>query len=240
LKKIIATGFFVGITTQCIYGRVNSYVYSNLRSLEITGAVFLGDMLSETALVKLGWVLGHEEWAGGIKLRGTSAYGVRLYKNGSSLVMHYDKVHSHVISSIVHIAHEYDDEDEPWPIQIEDHNGKLHSVNLEPGQMLFYESAKCLHGRMKTFKGKYYGSIFLHYKPVDTNIWNFNVEKVIASVPPHWRKNVKYENQRSPRYAGAALTIDSISTEHALKIPRVPKFNKNEEDSFFEEDEEDL
>ena len=182
----------------------------------------------------------HEEWAGGIELIGTSAYGVRLYQNGSSLAMHHDKVETHVISSIVHIAHEYDDDNEPWPIQIEDHNGKLHSVNLAPGQMLFYESAKCLHGRMKTFKGKYYGSIFLHYKPVDTNIWNFNVEKVIASVPPHWRKNVKYENQRSPRYAGAALTIDSISTEHALKIPRVPKFNKNEEDSFFEEDEEDL
>lgn len=30
--------------------------------------------------------------------------------------------------------------------------------------MLFYESAKCLHGRMTELKGKYYGSIFLHYK----------------------------------------------------------------------------
>ena len=34
----------------------------------------------------------HEEWAGGIKLKPTSAYGVRLYQNGSSLVMHHDKV----------------------------------------------------------------------------------------------------------------------------------------------------
>lgn len=34
----------------------------------------------------------HEEWAGGIKLRSTSAYGTRLYQNGSSLVMHHDKV----------------------------------------------------------------------------------------------------------------------------------------------------
>lgn len=34
----------------------------------------------------------HEEWAGGMKLRATSAYGVRLYQNGSSLVMHYDRV----------------------------------------------------------------------------------------------------------------------------------------------------
>jgi hypothetical protein len=34
----------------------------------------------------------HEQWAGGIKLRGTSSYGLRLYQNGSSLVMHRDKV----------------------------------------------------------------------------------------------------------------------------------------------------
>ena len=39
--------------------------------------------------------------------------------------------------------------------------------------MLFYESAKCLHGRMNEFKGKYYGSIFLHYNPVDKDIWNY-------------------------------------------------------------------
>jgi hypothetical protein len=40
--------------------------------------------------------------------------------------------------------------------------------------MLFYESAKALHGRMTQFKGKYYGSIFLHYQPVDESIWNYN------------------------------------------------------------------
>ena len=40
-----------------------------------------------------------------------------------------------MISSIVHIAHEYDDDNEPWPIEIEDHNGVLHAVNLEPGQV---------------------------------------------------------------------------------------------------------
>ncbi len=33
----------------------------------------------------------HEQW-GGMELKATSAYGVRLYQNGSSLVMHYDKV----------------------------------------------------------------------------------------------------------------------------------------------------
>ena len=27
-----------------------------------TGIIYLEDMLAETAYVKLGWVLGHEEW----------------------------------------------------------------------------------------------------------------------------------------------------------------------------------
>lgn len=63
----------------------------------------------------------------------TSAYGVRLYQNGSSLAMHCDKTRTHVISSIIHIAHEYDDPDKPWPIEIEDHNGQLHSVALNEG-----------------------------------------------------------------------------------------------------------
>jgi hypothetical protein len=65
--------------------------------------------------------------------------------------------------------------------------GNLHTVNLEEGQTLFYESSKCLHGRMKTFKGRYYGSIFLHYQPVDKDIWNYSIDDVIAAVPPHWR-----------------------------------------------------
>ena len=58
IKKLVAKGIFVGITTQCIYGRVDPYVYSNLRALNKAGAVFLEDMLAETALVKIGWVLG--------------------------------------------------------------------------------------------------------------------------------------------------------------------------------------
>ena len=100
------------------------------------------------------WISLHSGNADGIKLKPTSAYGVRLYQNGASLVMHHDKVHTHVISSIVHIIHEGNN----WPIDIESHDtGELFSLELQPGQMLFYESAKCLHGRMSEFNGKYYG-----------------------------------------------------------------------------------
>jgi hypothetical protein len=149
---------------------------------------------------------GMEEWAGGIKLKPTSAYGVRLYQNGSSLVMHNDKPFTHVISAIVHIAHEYDNDDETWPIEIEDHDGNLHQMDMEAGDMLYYESAKCLHGRMTEFKGKYYGSIFVHYQPVDLNVWNYQVEDVINAVPPHWRDGTIED--KGSRWAGQAITTD--------------------------------
>ncbi len=63
LREIQKKGIIVCATTQTIYGRVDPYIYSNGRAILDTGVIYLEDMLSETAFVKLGWVLGHEEWA---------------------------------------------------------------------------------------------------------------------------------------------------------------------------------
>ncbi len=59
VRSVIERGIPVVITSQSLYGRVDSHVYSNLRILAATGAIFAGDMLPETAYVKLGFVLGH-------------------------------------------------------------------------------------------------------------------------------------------------------------------------------------
>jgi hypothetical protein len=85
--------------------------------------------------------------------------------------MHVDRSDTHIISSILHIDHKYDNDDEGWPIEIEDYNGKTHAVDLKPGQMLHYESAKCFHGRPKVLKGKYYASIFIHYRPAEVRLF---------------------------------------------------------------------
>jgi len=63
IKEIIDKGIIVCAAAQTIYGRLDPLVYSTGRELEKTGIIYLEDMLSETAYVKLGWVLGHEEWA---------------------------------------------------------------------------------------------------------------------------------------------------------------------------------
>ncbi len=73
--------------------------------------------------------------------------------------MHADKSSTHVISGIYHIGRSEDAE--PWPIVIEDFQGNTNQVFLEPGDILFYESSKCFHGRPQTFVGGYYASIFM-------------------------------------------------------------------------------
>jgi len=63
LKEIQEKGLVVCAVSQCIFGRVDPLVYSNGRELLATGIIYLEDILAETALVKLGWVLGHHDWA---------------------------------------------------------------------------------------------------------------------------------------------------------------------------------
>lgn len=44
----------------------------------------------------------------------------------------YQQVTSRVISALVHIGSELE---EPWPFEVEDHDGVLHAINLQPGQV---------------------------------------------------------------------------------------------------------
>jgi len=62
LKKHIKNGLVVCAAPQTIFGRLDPLVYSNGREIVDAGVIFLEDMLAETALVKLGWVLGHYGW----------------------------------------------------------------------------------------------------------------------------------------------------------------------------------
>ncbi len=67
LKKHIKEGFAVCAASQTIYGRLDPFVYSNGRELVEAGVIFLEDMLAETALIKLGFVLAHRGWLGKVK-----------------------------------------------------------------------------------------------------------------------------------------------------------------------------
>lgn len=59
VKRALEEGLVIAMTTQCIFGRVNPYVYRNARIMMKLGVIYCEDMLSEVAYVKLGWLLGH-------------------------------------------------------------------------------------------------------------------------------------------------------------------------------------
>ena len=62
ITQLVKKGIIVCGTAQTIYGELNTKVYSAGRRLEKTGIILLKDMLSETAFVKLAWILGHNSW----------------------------------------------------------------------------------------------------------------------------------------------------------------------------------
>lgn len=58
IKKAVEKGISVVMTSQCFSGRICDLVYDTGRDLLKAGIIEGGDMLPETALVKLMWVLG--------------------------------------------------------------------------------------------------------------------------------------------------------------------------------------
>jgi len=63
LKDVQKKGLLIFGTLQTIFGRADPLVYVTGRELIETGIIYLKDMLTETAFVKLGWVLGHKDWS---------------------------------------------------------------------------------------------------------------------------------------------------------------------------------
>lgn len=58
VRNAIEHNVVVGMTSQCIWGRVNMNVYNQGRDLLALGVIPLEDILSETATVKLMWIFG--------------------------------------------------------------------------------------------------------------------------------------------------------------------------------------
>merc|ERR1719402_798262 len=122
--------------------------------------IVLNDTTQEVIFKTLGPLV--EKWSGGVKLNPTSVYGIRRYTNNSWMLGHVDKAESHIISVILNVAQ---DVDEDWPLYIKDHRGRGRQVLLQPGEMIYYESAKLVHSRQTPLRGRFYDNVFIHYKP---------------------------------------------------------------------------
>ena len=109
-----------------------------------------------------------EVWSG-TKLENTDIYGMRRYEHGARLLTHVDREQTHAASMIINIAQ--GDIKHPWAIEIYDFAGRLHEIEMRPGDIVYYESARCLHGRMMPLNGSYYVNLFTHYRPVGDPDW---------------------------------------------------------------------
>ena len=104
-----------------------------------------------------------EKWSGS-RLEPTFVYGIRDYKKGAVLIPHRDREKTHIISAIINIDK---DLDKDWPLMIEDHFYRKHLIYLEPGEVVFYESARLLHGRPEPLMGRSFANIFCHFTPIN-------------------------------------------------------------------------
>jgi len=98
------------------------------------------------------------------KIKPKWIYGIRSYKNGAILENHTDSLATHHISSIIIVDKKVNKD---WPLDFQDHNGNWHKVYAEPGDMILYESANCLHGRTEPFEGEYFRNFYTHYTLAD-------------------------------------------------------------------------
>lgn len=105
----------------------------------------------------------HEAWSG-LPIRKAACYGIRVYQPRSYLYVHVDRAATHIVSSTICVDCRLT---KPWPLTIEDLEGRTHEVSIEPGEMVFFEGARLRHGRPYPLEGEYYANIFIHYTPLN-------------------------------------------------------------------------
>lgn len=103
-----------------------------------------------------------EEWCGQT-LEPTFVYGIREYHNGAVLKMHRDRIDTHIISAIINVDQETN---VGWPLVIEDNYYRTHHIMIKPGEVIFYEGGRLMHGRPIMFEGHSFANMFCHFKPV--------------------------------------------------------------------------
>ena len=113
-------------------------------------------------------------------LQEMSIFGVRRYWRGAVLRSHVDRGDVLIISAIINVAQSDDCGDQPWWLELYDHDEQVHYVNTRPGTVVLYESASTRHARPYPLHGSWYANMFVHTMPVG---YEFEYEEAIPSEP---------------------------------------------------------
>lgn len=96
----------------------------------------------------------------------TSMYGIRVYKEGSILAPHVDRLPL-VSSAIINVAQDLEAD---WPLEVIGHDGVARNLTIGVDDMILYESHSVIHGRPFPLKGKFCANIFIHFEPLGHSI----------------------------------------------------------------------
>mmetsp|Transcript_14079 Transcript_14079/g.17898 ORF Transcript_14079/g.17898 Transcript_14079/m.17898 type:complete len:520 (-) Transcript_14079:114-1673(-) len=177
-------GFHKGRLPNDLWASIQAYYYNNkndkvLEEWTRSGKGFFVNWWEiDPFFVQIPWEL-RREWQSrlrelvegwvGEELENTDIYGMRQYEGGARLLTHVDREQTHAASLIINVAQ--GNVSRPWTIEVHDHADRLHEVVMEPGDIVYYESAKCLHGRNTPLKGGFYTNLFAHYRPKGDAQW---------------------------------------------------------------------
>mmetsp|Transcript_10711 Transcript_10711/g.21554 ORF Transcript_10711/g.21554 Transcript_10711/m.21554 type:complete len:644 (+) Transcript_10711:3-1934(+) len=208
-RTFSSLGFSKGRLPDDVFANMGSFYYNNRNNVvneEWEGkGVFVNWWETDVKFVSLPWDLKHawqqrlntlvSEWAG-VPIEETSMYGLRQYEGGARLLSHVDRIPTHAVSLIVNIAQH--NLASPWPVEVFDHGDRLHEVIMDPGDIVYYESAKNLHSRNRPLVCKQGGcsyiNLFTHYRPVnDGSSWHRNLSDMPNRPPPLLKGQVDYD-----------------------------------------------
>ena len=152
-------------------------------------------------------IVMEEQWLGGrIKLKKSPIYGLRIYQEGFRF-----KVHSDALNVGMIINFDQVDMREPWMLQIYDHAHRLHEIDMQPGDLVYFESRRCFHGRMKALQGKYYASLFIHFIPADGENVDWTKPDPEAPLPLLDLQGKCYEVENGTTHCDTPVVLPTLS-----------------------------
>ena len=167
--------FFPGSTFINYWNDPSKFVDITREDLPGGGEPILNQLWESTLEIMKTWT--------GQPLFPSSLYGIRVYKKGSILAPHVDRLPL-IASAIINI--DQDPDAEPWPLEVIGHDGIARNVTMNVGEMILYESHSLMHGRPFPFQGRYYANLMIHFE-LDPNSY--------TGLPPYIQKGSKEANK---------------------------------------------
>ena len=178
IPKFTTQGFKVDTIPNDLFEELSTYYQTHRKNAvaeesDAIGRYVLGDAVPSKIVpltntledaVVLATMQKIQLWSGLNNVTFAACFGIREYQRGAILKAHRDKEETHILSAILNVAQEVD---EQWPLEIEDHGGRRHQIILSPGDMILYESARLVHGRETRLNGHSYANLFVHFHPQD-------------------------------------------------------------------------